>query len=48
MPVVFFPGMAGHLCPTLRATSLSLSKESGFVSIARRFAYERARSVQDL
>jgi hypothetical protein len=27
MPVVFFPGMAGHLCPTLRATSLSLQGE---------------------
>ena len=24
MPVVFFPGMAGHPCPTLRAVSLSL------------------------
>jgi hypothetical protein len=24
MPVVFFPGMAGRPCPTLRATSLSL------------------------
>jgi hypothetical protein len=24
IPVVFFPGMAGHPCLTLRATSLSL------------------------
>ena len=27
MPVVFFPGMAGHPCPALRATSLSLQGE---------------------
>jgi len=27
MPVVFSPGMAGHPCPTLRATSLSLQGE---------------------
>jgi hypothetical protein len=27
MPVVFFPGMEGHPCPTLRATSLSLQGE---------------------
>ena len=32
MPVIFFAGMAGHPCPTLRATSLSLSKENRQIS----------------
>jgi hypothetical protein len=32
MPVVFSPGMACHPCPTLRATSLSLSKENRKIS----------------
>jgi hypothetical protein len=49
--VTFFPGMAGHPYPTLRATFLSLSKENRQISermIAARPSYQGVRrSVRD-